>query len=86
MRRGYAECRSLEAAPGHRFRSDEDHICQAFLLQVLIHQWPALLAPDLGQYLIEIDEEAVYFYLPNSETAQHVSERMQRWKHSRKGN
>ena len=79
MRRGIAELRSLEMASAHEFRSDEEIECRAFLLQVFLNQWEAVLIPNLLQYYVWVDEDSVTYHLPNGDAAAYAMRSLRRW-------
>lgn len=79
MRRGYGELRSLEVACAHVFRFDEAIEARAFLMQILVNQWSAILTQEPIMFFISIDEEHLRFHLHDMQVANYLTERLSRW-------
>jgi hypothetical protein len=79
MRRGYSEQRSLEVAPVQVFRYDEKAEATAFLVQVFLNQWSAILISGPVMFFIYIDEETIWFHLKDPKVAKYVSDKLTRW-------
>lgn len=66
MRLSYGEFRPIEAAPAHRFRSDESTQLQGLLLQPLIFQWDANLVYSKRDRFVHVSHDG--FILVASKT------------------